>query len=173
MKIKKKPGATSAKKNTVVQKQIQFQVNLLVSNGNTYRSETLEEFTDAFRVFAKERWPTANFTPTGGYYLIDGKVCRPEDFDRETMDRKPGTHPPSWSVQGDERKASILAERNEEQKKNTNALSRQPENLLTSRELDMVKKSEPAPAAPKKKVSLKKVEPVQAPKKFRVKRGTK
>lgn len=102
----------------LIQKQAQIEVvlKLIASNGDAYRGESYESFVEAFRQFTKERWPGANFTPIGGYYLVDGKVCRVEDFDRQTMNRKPGTFPPSWSLVGDEKKDAIQAEREEEKR---------------------------------------------------------
>ncbi len=44
-----------------------------------------------------ERKPGIHMTVTGGYYILDGKVCRPEDYDESTQNFKPGTHPPSWA----------------------------------------------------------------------------
>lgn len=38
-----------------------------------------------------------NITVQGGYYIIDGKVCLPQDYDPRTKGRKPGTYPPQWA----------------------------------------------------------------------------
>lgn len=165
MRIKK---TAAAAKKTIVQKQIQAQVRFIVSNGDKYREESIEDLIEAFRQFTKERWPGANFTPVGSYYLVDGKVCRPEDFDRKTMDRKPGTFPPSWSLQGEDKKESILAERNAEQEKNPNKLAHQPKKLLTSKEMDSLNASS---SSPRKLVAKKKVAEVPPAKKtMRVRR---
>jgi hypothetical protein len=172
----KPPSEVPVKKeDNLIQKSahLEIKMGMIVSNGNKYRDETIEEFIEALRSFAKERWPNCNFTSVGSYYIIDGKVCRPEDFDRETMDRKPGTFPPSWSVQGDDKKDALLSERNAEQAKNPNKLAHQPENLLTSKEMDALKKMEPP--ATKRAVKVRKavpVAPVEVPKKkVRIKRS--
>lgn len=34
---------------------------------------------------------------TGGYYILDGKVCLPGDYDPKTGTFKPGAVPPSWA----------------------------------------------------------------------------
>lgn len=36
-------------------------------------------------------------TATGGYYILDGKVCRPEDYDPKTGTFKKGATPPTWA----------------------------------------------------------------------------
>lgn len=38
-----------------------------------------------------------NFVTSAGYYIIDGKVCMPQDYDPMTRNRKPGTFPPLWA----------------------------------------------------------------------------
>lgn len=123
-----------------VQKVLQFRMDVMVSNGNGDRGTSFEEFQSVIREMIKERYPTAQFTPSGGYYLIDGKVCRPTDFDWETMDRKPGTYPPLWSLTAQEQMEVKQQQRIREDAARANTLSRQPPNLRTSRELDELKK---------------------------------
>lgn len=144
---------------SAVQKQLKIQLTFLASYGDNHRAELYEEVLEKIKKLIKDEWPDTpdgrgvNFTSVGGYYLVNGKVCLVQDFDPETMDRKPGTHPPSWASQGDEKKEAILAERNEAQRQIANQLGRQPEKLLTSKETDVVndpKQKVRKLAAPKK-----------------------
>lgn len=142
----------------VVQKQVKIQLTFLASYGDNHRAELYEEALEKIKKLVKDEWPDTpdgrgvNFTSVGGYYLVDGKVCLVQDFDPEAMDRKPGTLPPSWASQGDEKKEAILVERNAAQAKVVNQLGRQPEKLLTSKETDVAKD-------PKQKV--RRLKPVQ------------
>lgn len=140
LKSKAPKKADSGKR---VQKQVNMQLRFLVSFGDNHRGELCPEVIERLKKIITEEWPEtpdgrgANFTSVGAYYLVDGKVCLVQDFDPETMDRKPGTYPPSWAAQGDEKKEAILAERNAAQAKEKNDLARQPEKLLTSKETDV------------------------------------
>lgn len=49
-----------------------------------------------------------NATIMGGYYIIDGKVCLPQDYDPATKNRKPGTFPPVWAGGPDPKKKQPL-----------------------------------------------------------------
>lgn len=165
LRVAKSNGTLGAKSRAekIVQKQAHVEVYLpfMVSQGNDGRDLLHPDFMEMIRKSVLEVLPDARFTPTGGYYLVDGKVCRVEDFDPETMDRKPGTFPPSWASAGDEKKEALLAERNAEQAKLANKLGHQPERLLTSKETDEVRKSaskkvlRPVPKTTRPKVSVK------------------
>jgi hypothetical protein len=128
-----------------VQKQVEIQMRFLASFGDNHRGELYADALERIKKLIKEEWPDTpdgrgvNFTSVGGYYLVDGKVCLVQDFDPEAMDRKPGTLPPSWASQGDEKKEAILVERNAAQAQVANQLGRQPEKLLTSKETDVAK----------------------------------
>lgn len=123
-----------------VQKHTEINVRFMLSNGNGNRHETVEEVEEKLRQFVRKEWPSAHFTPASRYYIVDGKVCRVEDFDHETMDRKPGTYPPDWSMTNEERAEVLRQKRIAENAKQTNDLAKQPVNLPTSRELDERKK---------------------------------
>lgn len=71
-------------------------------------------------------------TPSSGYYLVNGKVCMPDDYDPKTRDFKPGKFPPSWAGGPDEKeiRARIEAE------KNLPMMARNPVGLRTSKETD-------------------------------------
>jgi hypothetical protein len=112
--LRHKPAAEKEDSGNTVQKNEQYEiaVKFIASQGNGHRDVLLEEFRDRIKkAISAEFGGDVRFTSTGGYYLVAGKVCMPEDFDPETMDRKPGTHPPSWAADGDEKKAAIEAER--------------------------------------------------------------
>lgn len=146
LRPKKEPEKT-------VQKIVEGELRFMVSFGNGWRGELVEEVVAKLEELIRATWPDdgdiprARFTSVGGHYLIDGEYCREPDFDPQTMDRKPGTFPPSWAVTGERRKESLLAERNAEQAERQNALSKQPENLLTAREMDEAAKEPTAKEA--------------------------
>lgn len=164
-----------------VQKVVYGRVDFMLGQGGEYEDIDHTEVQEFIRKTVLEKWPHANFTPAGGHYLIDGKekgsreVCRFEDFDRETMDRKPGTFPPSYTLApGFARKQAeeaerLLAERNAKQKSEPNELGKQPEKLLTSREMDDLKNGKTAPAA--KKVVKKIAPPAKLKRTVRVRRA--
>lgn len=139
-----RPRSDAQKKDSgkSVQKHTEMHFGFMLSNGNGNRHETVEEVEEAIRQFVRERWPSAHYTPASRYYIVDGKVCRVEDFDRETMDRKPGTFPPDWAMTNEERAEVQRQKRIAENAKQTNDLAKQPVNLPTSRELDERKKAE-------------------------------
>lgn len=73
-----------------------------VSIGQNDDDRTLEQFeADCKRLLRTDPGPQGlpphNITTLGGYYLIDGKVCMPDDYDPATKNRKPGTYPPRWA----------------------------------------------------------------------------
>jgi hypothetical protein len=128
-----------------VQKVFQLRLDMIVSHGGKYEGESHEQVMAKMEAFVKENWPDAHFTPTGGYYLIDGdgtwgqrEVCRPADFDFENMRRKPGTFPPSWSLTAEmqvnlERQLRVLQEHTQP------PITRNPPQLYTAKELDRIK----------------------------------
>lgn len=105
---------------------------------------TWEEVQDEIRELLKKRFPNGHFTPSGGYLLIheEGRVsaCYPNDFDYETMNRKPGTHPPLYTLSQEEQKEVGVLQRIERESKNPNHLARNPTNLLTTQETDRLRK---------------------------------
>lgn len=115
---------------------------------------TWEEVQEEIRDLLRERFPQGNFTPSGGYIIIredDGRVraCYPGDFDYETMDRRPGTHPPLYTLSHEEQKEvralQLEVEKRVQREKareeaTGNSLARNPTNLLTLRETTKVQK---------------------------------
>jgi hypothetical protein len=171
----KKQAAQKQDSGKTVQKNVHGQVNFILSFSDGHRGQTYEEVVERLKELVAKEWPTteetrgASFTPTGGHYLIDGKVCRVQDFDPETMDRKPGTFPPSYTVSGEEKKQAILAERAEELAKNPpkNQLGVQPPNLLTSAEAEEVKQSRLRPSPKPKQEEISVPSPKRPVKKLR------
>jgi len=162
-KVRLNRSSSAAKQKPAEKKLVQKHVHvearigIMASSGDQYKDESIEEFIDKFRKFAEETWPgRLNFTVVGNYYIVDGKVCRPEDFDRESMDRKPGTFPPSWSLTGDEKKEALNAEKIEEQA--------QYKEIQEERERGLADKSNP------KKPTAKQQPKKPAPKKLRISR---
>lgn len=74
-------------------------VRLEVSIGSEDAGRSLDELITAIR-FALRRGTKVNahnVTVHGSYYILDGQVCLPADYDPSTRDRKPGTYPPVWA----------------------------------------------------------------------------
>lgn len=116
----------------MIAKSANLSLKIIVSSGTHDRDRTYEEYirdiTAALKAIGVDY-----VTPAGGYYIVDGKVCLPEDYDSETQNRKPGTHPPLWAMTDADREQAKILERIEQQKSYP-ALSRQPPNLRTSAE---------------------------------------
>ena len=47
--------------------------------------------------FNVERNKGPHVALTGGYYIVDGKVCLPDDYDPKRENFKTGSHPPVWA----------------------------------------------------------------------------
>lgn len=75
------------------------QITILVSVGTEDRERSHEKFVeDVLKAIKSSR--TANVkraTAVSGYYILDGKVCLPSDYDPETQNFKPGATPPAWA----------------------------------------------------------------------------
>ena len=112
--------------------QIRVQFDLMVSVGDS-DERSFEEFRDDTIAALKDPDGTVaakNVTTMSGYYLVNGKVCLPDDYDPKTQGFKPGAHPPLWAMSADEQK---IAQRIEREKK-LPEIARQPANLRTSKE---------------------------------------
>ncbi|WP_344543079.1 hypothetical protein [Streptomyces levis] len=119
---------------------VRVQMDIMVSVGQDddrsfeeFRDDAVEQTKDFLKdqdgpVAAKN----ATVMSTSGYYLVDGRVCLPDDYDPKTRNFKPGAHPPLWAMGPDEQKIVQRIER----EKNRPALARQPQNLRTSTETD-------------------------------------
>lgn len=190
VRVKRKPEKQDSGKR--VQKTYEFKHGFMVGLGNEYRDMTWEEAQDRIRKALEAEFPGGLFTPVGGLILIDGKACYPGDFDYETMDRKPGTHPPLYTLSKEEQDAIRVEERIARESNNPNTLARNPTNLLTSRETDSLRKIRAKKAEPVewteedignedlvaeetkkivRKIAVKKSTPVAARKKVVVKRA--
>lgn len=71
-------------------------VSLIVSIGTDDRDRTIEKMTDELKT-AISKLGFKNVNVMSSYYILDGKVCRPEDYDEATQNFKPGTAPPPWA----------------------------------------------------------------------------
>lgn len=115
---------------------------------------TWEEVQEEIKALLRKRFPKGSFTPSGGYLIIhegNGRVqaCYPHDFDYATMDRKPGTHPPLYTLTQDEQKEVRELQRQVELRAHHessrvlvtgNSLARNPTNLLTTHETDALQR---------------------------------
>jgi hypothetical protein len=73
-----------------------------ISVGKDDDATTIEQFEFLIREALEQSQAQGvlryhNVTLQGGYYIIDGKVCLPGDYDPVSRNRKPGTYPPSWA----------------------------------------------------------------------------
>lgn len=71
-------------------------VRVEVSVGSDDADRTVEQFEADIRDALRVARPH-NITTHGGHYIIDGTVCLARDYDPQTLNRKPGTHPPPWA----------------------------------------------------------------------------
>lgn len=91
-------------------------VHVLVSIGTEDRKRTHEEFVKDIEErldFVKYGQKGLHGAVTGGYYILDGKVCLPEDYDPKTGTFKKGATPPVWA--GGPRKSNVKALSSREQ----------------------------------------------------------
>lgn len=74
-------------------------VEVSIGNDHGEDDRTIERFQDAIRqaLTSDPEVGARHVTFQRAYYIIDGHVCLPSDYDPETKDRKPGTHPPVWA----------------------------------------------------------------------------
>jgi hypothetical protein len=84
-------------------------VNLIVSVGDDDRARDFEKFLADIKKSlgaveppfidkkTGKRLPGTHVAMTGGYYILDGKVCLPEDYDRRKQTFRTGAYPPPWA----------------------------------------------------------------------------
>jgi hypothetical protein len=68
----------------------------MFSVGNEDRKRNLATFEADIKK-ALEGAGARHVTRTGGYYIIDGKVCLEQDYDEKTENYKPGKSAPPWA----------------------------------------------------------------------------
>lgn len=99
---------------------------------------TFEQVQEDIRQMLREKYPNGNYTASGGYILIDGRACYPSDFDYESGDRKPGTHPPLYTLTDEEQREIKIQERitreRDREIRTGNSLATNPTHLLTAEE---------------------------------------
>lgn len=89
-------------------KRVAKVLNISISIDDSDRKRTYEKFVEDVKksLGAVEppwidddgnRIPGPHVAVTGGYYILDGKVCRPEDYDKKLQGFKTGATPPSWA----------------------------------------------------------------------------
>lgn len=78
-------------------KVVRMEISIGKEHGEDER--TVEAFIDSIReaLTSNPEVGAHNVTVNGAYYILDGKVCLPADYDPAQKDRKPGTYPPSWA----------------------------------------------------------------------------
>lgn len=75
-------------------------VSLMVSVGKDDRDRNIEDFVSDLRELlgaVPYGQDGIHLTVARSYYVVDGQVCLPEDYDEETQNFKPGTGPPPWA----------------------------------------------------------------------------
>lgn len=102
------PGQNEAPKGESYKTQHAKVLRVEVSIGKEYGEDerTIEEFEAAVKeaLFHNPEVGAHNVCTQGAYYIIDGKVCMPKDYDPATKNRKPGTFPPMWAGGPDPKK---------------------------------------------------------------------
>jgi hypothetical protein len=92
-----------------------------ISVGKDDDGKTLEQFEEDLRealAYARDHGASVytdasrslnfhNLTTQGAYYIIDGKVCLPKDYNPATKNRKPGTFAPMWAGGPDPKKVQL------------------------------------------------------------------
>ena len=69
---------------------------IIITAGTEDRDRTFEEMQNDLAA-AINGVPGVKRVIPSGYYILDGKVCLPDDYDPETQNFKPGSHPPAWA----------------------------------------------------------------------------
>lgn len=75
-------------------------VGLVISIGTGDRARTIEKFiADLEKKIGAVPYGEdgIHMTRTSTYYILDGKVCLPDDYDPKTQNFKPGAQPPTWA----------------------------------------------------------------------------
>jgi len=72
-------------------------LTLMVSIGATDRERLIEDFEAAIVEAINTVDEKIRVTKAGTYYILDGKVCLPDDYDVKTQNFKPGAKPPQWA----------------------------------------------------------------------------
>lgn len=75
-------------------------VSLIVSVGTDDRERNWEDFVADVRKklgIVPYGKPGLHGGPVSGYYILDGKVCLPDDYDEKTGTFKKGAVPPTWA----------------------------------------------------------------------------
>lgn len=118
--------------------EVKVEVTIMVALG-TGDPRSIEQVREDIKDDLKNGKTQAKLvTNLGGYYLVDGRVCLPDDYDPKTRGFKPGAHPPLWAMAPDEREVLKRIER----EKSLPAMARQPQNLRTTQETDALHQKE-------------------------------
>lgn len=72
-------------------------VLLMVSVGGDDAGRSYEQFVADIKRAVVAGGVAKAATETGGYYIVNGKVCLPGDYDPTAKDFKDGAAPPSWA----------------------------------------------------------------------------
>jgi hypothetical protein len=70
-------------------------MTLVVSVGDKDRDKLIEAMQDAVKKAVEKLGYSASLMSS--YYILDGKVCLPKDYDPATQNFKPGAVPPPWA----------------------------------------------------------------------------
>jgi hypothetical protein len=120
--------------------EVKVEVTIMVSTGPE-DTRSIEEIREDIKADLKDpngRTRAKLVTNMGGYYLVDGRVCLPDDYDPSTRGFKKGAHPPLWAMGPDERAVLARIER----EKSRPGLAQNPANLRTTQETDALHKQQ-------------------------------
>lgn len=73
------------------------QISLIVSIGTEDRDRSWEDFEKDVIEAIQKHATVKRAVSVGGYYILDGQVCLPPDYDPKTQNFKPGATPPAWA----------------------------------------------------------------------------
>lgn len=133
--VKQKAAPKKEHPGKNVEVKVELTIMVAVGKGDP---RTIEQVRDDIREDLMTGKTQAKLvTNLGGYYLVDGKVCLPDDYDPTTRGFKPGAHPPLWAMAPDERE---ILKRIEREKNTRPPMARNPENLRTASETDAKEK---------------------------------
>ncbi len=72
-------------------------ISLVITAGTEDRDQSIEDLLEAVRSAVAEVPGVKRIVTVGQYYILDGKVCLPDDYDPATQGFKPGATPPPWA----------------------------------------------------------------------------
>lgn len=139
-KVVAKKSAAPKKEHPAKNVEVKVEVTIMVAlgKGDPRSIDQVRDDIKADLMAEGSRTQAKLVTNLGGYYLVDGRVCLPDDYDPSTRGFKPGAHPPLWAMAPDEREILKRIER----EKSLPKIAQQPQNLRTTQETDALHEKE-------------------------------